>query len=123
MGLGSRETAWNRIKGADIDSIAAAIFRPITRFSRDSLPWFQIGRNSGPGISNSHPICSGGWWIADSARFNLRTMLEEATGFYDNHEEGRFVVETTHDGRPWAAIVEPSPADEFLIVVTAYPLD
>jgi Domain of unknown function (DUF4258) len=54
---------------------------------------------------------------------DLRIMLEEATGFFDNHEEGRFVVETTHDGRRWAVIVEPSPADEVLIVVTAYPLD
>ena len=44
-------------------------------------------------------------------------------GFHENHEEGRFVVETTHDGRRWVVIVEPSPSDEALIVVTAYPLD
>jgi Domain of unknown function (DUF4258) len=59
-------------------------------------------------------------------RFNevdLRIMLDSATDFYDNPEEGRFVVETRHDGRNWAVIVEPSPADEVLIVVTAYPLD
>ncbi len=54
---------------------------------------------------------------------DLRIMLEVATGFYDNHEEGRFVVETTHNERRWAVIVEPSPVDEVLIVVTAYPMD
>jgi hypothetical protein len=50
-------------------------------------------------------------------------MLEAAVGFRENPEEGRFVIETTHDGRRWAVIVEPSPADEALIVVTAYPVD
>jgi hypothetical protein len=59
-------------------------------------------------------------------RFNevdLRIMLDSATDFYENHEQGRFVVETKHNGRNWAVIVEPSPSDEVLIVVTAYPLD
>ncbi|MBV8678518.1 MAG: DUF4258 domain-containing protein [Planctomycetaceae bacterium] len=59
-------------------------------------------------------------------RFNevdLRLMLDAATGFRENHEEGRFVVETTHDGRPWEVIVEPSSSERVLIVVTAYPLD
>ena len=59
-------------------------------------------------------------------RFNeidLRLMLNAATGFHENHEEGRFVVETTHDGRRWVVIVEPSSDDEVLIVVTAYPRD
>jgi hypothetical protein len=59
-------------------------------------------------------------------RFNevdLRLMLDAAIGFRDNHEEGRFVIETTHEGRRWVVIVEPSPDDEVLIVVTAYPQD
>ncbi len=54
---------------------------------------------------------------------DLRLMLENATGYRQNHEEGRFVVETRHEGRSWAVIVEPSPEDEVLIVVTAYPVD
>jgi hypothetical protein len=53
---------------------------------------------------------------------DLRTMLERATGYYENHEEGRFVIETEHDGGGWAVIVEPSPDDRVLIVITAYPI-
>lgn len=53
---------------------------------------------------------------------DLREMLEDAFGLDENHEEGRFVVETRHDGRRWAVIVEPSTLDELLVVVTAYPL-
>ena len=50
-------------------------------------------------------------------------MLDAATGFRDNHDEGRFAIETTHEGRRWVVIVEPSPDDEVLIVITAYPQD
>jgi hypothetical protein len=53
---------------------------------------------------------------------DLRLMLDAATSFHENHEEGRFVVETAHDGRRWVVIVEPSSDDEVLIVVAAYPL-
>ncbi len=59
-------------------------------------------------------------------RFNevdLREMLDTAIGYHENHEDGRFVIETTHDARQWAIIVEPDPSDEILIVITAYPLD
>ena len=54
---------------------------------------------------------------------DLRAMLEGATRYYQNHEEGRFVIETEHDGRAWAVIVEPSPDDQVLIVITAYPVE
>jgi len=54
---------------------------------------------------------------------DLRIMLHEATGFRDNHEEGRFVIETSHGEARWAVIVEPSAEDAALIVVTAYPLN
>jgi hypothetical protein len=50
-------------------------------------------------------------------------MLDAATRVYDNHEEGRFVVETIHDSRRWAVILEPVSSDEILVVVTAYPMD
>ena len=52
---------------------------------------------------------------------DLRLMLEAATDFYENHEEGRFLIETTHEGRRWEVVVEPSPSDHCLVVVTAYP--
>jgi hypothetical protein len=53
---------------------------------------------------------------------DLRTMLEKATAYHENYEEARFVVETRHGGRVWAVIVEPSPEDQVLVVVTAYPV-
>jgi hypothetical protein len=52
---------------------------------------------------------------------DLRLMLERATSYYENHEEGRFAVETKHDGRKWTVIVEPSNEEDILIVITAYP--
>ncbi len=54
---------------------------------------------------------------------DLRLMLEKTTGFRDNHEEGRFAIETSHGGVRWAVIVEPLAGDVTLIVVAAYPLD
>jgi len=76
------------------------------------------------------------WWSWDvdftehllermsSRRFgevDLRLMLDAATGFRKSREDGRFVVETTHDGRPWAVVVEPLTDERILVVVTAYP--
>jgi hypothetical protein len=54
---------------------------------------------------------------------DLRLMFERAMGCYEDFEEGRFVVETRHEGRAWAIIVEPSPEGRALIVVTAYPVE
>jgi hypothetical protein len=54
---------------------------------------------------------------------DLRFMLDEASGFRENHEEGRFAVETSHGNRPWEVIVEPLTEEKALLVVTAYPVD
>jgi hypothetical protein len=54
---------------------------------------------------------------------DLRLMLNEASSFRENHEEGRFVIETSHNGRPWEVIVEPLVNEPMLLVVTAYPVD
>jgi hypothetical protein len=35
-------------------------------------------------------------------------------------QDGRWVVETTHHGKPWEVVVEPEPTEQILIVVTAY---
>jgi hypothetical protein len=58
-------------------------------------------------------------------RFNeadLRLMFEAASGYHENHEEGRYAIETVHDGRGWEVIVEPIDVEERLVVVTAYPV-
>ncbi|HEV2949976.1 MAG TPA: hypothetical protein VGX70_21545 [Gemmataceae bacterium] len=50
-------------------------------------------------------------------------MLESATGYYENHEEGQLAIESKHDGRPWEIIAEPIPEDQILVIVTAYPVE
>jgi hypothetical protein len=58
-------------------------------------------------------------------RFNevdLRLMLDAAVDLRDDREGGRFRIETTLDGRPREVVVEPSSAEQVLIVVTAYPV-
>lgn len=59
-------------------------------------------------------------------RFNeadLRLMLEDATGYHVDVEEGRWVIETSHAGRVWEVIVEPLLDETILLVVTAYPIE
>ncbi len=59
-------------------------------------------------------------------RFNeadLRLMLADATGYHEDREEGRWVIETTRDGSRWEVIVEPAPDERTLVVVTAYPVE
>jgi hypothetical protein len=53
---------------------------------------------------------------------DLRDMLGRATDFRENHEPGRYAIETTYNGRDWEVIVEPDPDEELLIVVTTYPV-
>lgn len=50
---------------------------------------------------------------------DLREMLENATGVHENHEPGRWAIETRWMGWPWEVIVEPLPDEQLLLVVTA----
>ena len=52
----------------------------------------------------------------------LRSMLEDATAYHADVMEGRWVVETRHGSRAWEVIVEPLPAEQVLLIVTAYPV-
>jgi hypothetical protein len=54
---------------------------------------------------------------------DLRLMLENATGYHENHEEGRWVIETRHEQRSWEVIVEPIFEEQQLVIVTAYPVN
>jgi hypothetical protein len=53
----------------------------------------------------------------------LRLMMEEATSLREEVDPGRFTVSTSHNWQRWEVIVEPDPADQVLVVVTAYQLD
>jgi hypothetical protein len=52
----------------------------------------------------------------------LRAMLESATNYRADDIPGRWVIETSHQFRPWEVIVEPDVPLKTLVVVTAYPV-
>ena len=52
----------------------------------------------------------------------LRRMMEHALGYRRDHIEGRWVIETRHQRRRWAVIVEPVPEKEQLEVLTVYEI-
>lgn len=54
---------------------------------------------------------------------DLRSMMSVAMDLHEDHEAGRWVVETSHDARRWEVIVEPDPTDQLLVVITAYPVE
>lgn len=53
---------------------------------------------------------------------DLRTMLENAKGYYPDIVEGRWVIETKHSRQAWEVIVEPDSDEKLLVVITAYPV-
>jgi hypothetical protein len=54
---------------------------------------------------------------------DLRLMMSTATGFHEDHQPERWVIETLHESRNWEIIVEPDSIDQLLIVITAYPVE
>lgn len=54
---------------------------------------------------------------------DLRDMLEHASGYRADVVEGRWLIETRHEGKNWEAVVEPDDEEKLLVVVTAYPVD
>ncbi len=56
------------------------------------------------------------------SELDLRTMLGHALSYHQDFAEGRWVIETKHQGHLWEVIVEPEAACELLVVITAYPV-
>jgi hypothetical protein len=56
-----------------------------------------------------------------TSEVELRAMLEDATTVLPARRPGRWIVHTRHAGSPWIVVVEPDPALELLLIVTAYP--
>ncbi len=54
---------------------------------------------------------------------DLRLMLENATGYTQNHEPGRWIVHTRHALREWEVILEPLADENLVVVITAYSLE
>jgi len=59
----------------------------------------------------------------DFTEVDMRRMLEDAGGYRQDVVEGRWVIETLHDLRPWEVIVEPDSLDQIVVVITAYAVD
>ena len=57
------------------------------------------------------------------SEIDLRSMMASAMRLREDDEPGRWVVETSHESVPWEVIVEPDPADQLLVVITAYRVD
>ncbi len=57
------------------------------------------------------------------SEIDLRGMMSAAMDLREDHEPGRWVVETSHESRSWEVIVEPDTADQLLVVITAYPVE
>ncbi|HVZ33042.1 MAG TPA: DUF4258 domain-containing protein [Polyangiaceae bacterium] len=54
---------------------------------------------------------------------DLRRMLQRAITYGPDVCEGRFAIDTRHNGKPWQVIVEPDAEDLLLVVVTAYAVE
>jgi hypothetical protein len=57
------------------------------------------------------------------SEIDLREMLEDATGYHPDIEEGRLAIETRHGNRKWIVVVEPFEQELKLLVVTAFSID
>lgn len=56
----------------------------------------------------------------DVTEVDLRSMLQRAASYSPSVVGKRFMIHTTHRGRPWIIIVEPDPEERVLVIVTAY---
>jgi hypothetical protein len=53
---------------------------------------------------------------------DVRVMMSQASGYRkDVRDEGRWVISSGFEGRPWEIVVEPDQQDRVLVVITAYP--
>ena len=50
-------------------------------------------------------------------------MLEGARTYRPDVVPDRWVIDARHAGERWEVIVQPDPAEEQLVVVTAYPVE
>jgi hypothetical protein len=56
----------------------------------------------------------------DFTETDVRTMLEDATGFHASSVPGRFCIESPFGSEQWEVVVEPDERDRALVVVSAY---
>jgi hypothetical protein len=54
---------------------------------------------------------------------DLRLMFEGASSYHKSREKGRWVIETTLEGRNWEIVVEPLREEATVLIITAYPTE
>lgn len=59
--------------------------------------------------------------VREFTEIDLRTMVENASGYRRDVEPTRWVIESRLRRQSWEVIVEPDPVTRSLVVVTAYP--
>jgi hypothetical protein len=52
---------------------------------------------------------------------DLRGLLETASSYWNDIEEGRFVIVSRFKNKDWEIIVEPDHFEKIVVVITAYP--
>ena len=57
----------------------------------------------------------------DFNEVDLRQMLQSASEYLPDVEEGRWVIRSTHMRHLWKVTIEPDFEREVLVVVTAFP--
>ena len=57
----------------------------------------------------------------DFNEVDLRQMLQNASGYLPDVEEGRWVIRSKHMRHLWKIIIEPNFEREVLVIVTAFP--
>lgn len=67
-------------------------------------------------------MSSSAWSIATFTEIALRRMFTIATDVRPDVVAGRWIITTRHRRTAWEVIVEPDPAVQLLVVVTAYPV-
>ena len=53
----------------------------------------------------------------------VREMWDRCRRVRPDVEDGRWVLETTHERSPWEIVVEPDPETRTVVVITAYPAE
>ena len=80
----------------------------------------ECGRSGRNGSSGSPVMSSDAWNSGTSLRWTSAPCSRRAASYSPSVVENRFMIQTTHRGRPWIIIAEPDPEERVLVIVTAY---
>jgi hypothetical protein len=88
----------------------------VAKRKRDWPPWWDWELDVSDHTYENMPV-------RGFTEVDLRRMMEQATDYSPDIEEGRWRIETRFRGQLWEVIVEPVPEKQLLLVVTAYDVN